>query len=196
MLTIERMLAAGPDFYRAHELLAKAYEQRDQNDKALAEFKIVERMRPNLAGLHFEIGHLLWVMQDSESALAQLQEELRLNPNHPEANAELGTILVSHHEFEEAIPYLQRALSLKPDLLTARQQLGMAYYQRNELPIAERELKKALAGDTEGNAHYLLGMVYRKLGRANESAAALEESRRIRAERLAGIKLEKDGPTP
>jgi len=191
-----KMLSIDPEFYRAHELLAKAYETRNEDQKALAEFQTVEHMRPALPGLHYEMGHLLWAMQDSESASEQLRKELQLNPAHPEANAELGTILVSEHEFREAVPYLQRALALKPDLPAAREQLGLAFYQLNELSSAERELKRALPGDTQGNAHYLLGMVYRKLGRPQESNAALAESRRIRAERLAGANLEKDEATP
>ena len=65
----------------------------------------------------------------------------------------------------------------------------MVFYQRNELPIAERELKKAISDDPEGTAHFLLGMVYRKMGRMQESDAALGESRRIRAERLAKVKV-------
>ncbi|MDQ2842557.1 MAG: tetratricopeptide repeat protein [Acidobacteriota bacterium] len=196
VLVLIQMLAIDPNFYRAHELLAKRYESRDENDKALAEYKLVEQARPTLSGLHFAMGHLLWVMQDSDSALVQLKEELRLNPDHPEANAEVGTILVNKHESDEAIPYLRKALLLKPDMVTARQQLGMAFYQRNELPIAERELKKAISDDPEGSAHFLLGMVYRKMGRAQESNAAFGESRRIRAERLAEVKVEKDESTP
>ena len=192
ILVLIRMLAIDPNFYRVHELLAKTYENREENDKALAEYKLVEQERPTLSGLHFAMGHLLWVMQASESALVQLKEELRLNPDHPEANAEVGTILVNKNESGEAIPYLRKALLLKPDMVTARQQLGMVFYQRNELPVAERELKKAISDDPEGSAHFLLGMVYRKMGRAQESSAALGESRRIRAERLAEVKVEKD----
>ena len=196
LLVLAQMLAIDPNFYRAHELLAKTYEQREENDKALAEYKIVEQMRPELSGLHFAMGHLLWTMQNSEAALVQLKEELRLNPNHPEANAEVGTILAREHQYNQAVPYLQKALLAKPDLITARQQLGMVFYQRNELPIAERELKKAIADDPEGTAHFLLGMVYRKMGRMQESDAALGESRRIRAERLAKVKIEKDESAP
>src|SRR6202012_5914152 len=137
MLILARMLAIDPNFYRAHELLAKTYEQRDENDKALAEYKIVTQLHPELSGIHFAMGHLLWTMQDSDAALVELKQELRLNPSHPEANAEIGTILVNKHQADEAIPYLRKALALKPDLTTARQQFGMAFYQLNDLPGAE-----------------------------------------------------------
>jgi tetratricopeptide (TPR) repeat protein len=185
LATLERMLAIDSDFYRVHELLAKTYERREEKDKALAEYRIVEQTHPGLPGIHFAIGHLLWTMEESDEALTELSEELRLNPAHPEANAELGTILAAQHERDQAISYLQKALQLKPDLVTAREQLGMVRYQKGDYVAAEKELKRVLLDDPEGSVHFVLGMVYRKMGRTEESRAALEGSRRIKAERLA-----------
>jgi len=194
VIIVAQMLSIDPDFYRAHELLAKNYQRLEQNDKALAEFRTVERMRPTLSGLHFEIGHLLWSMQDPEAAIKELREELRLNPDHPEANAEVGTILVAKHDPAQGTPYLQKALHLKPTLTQAHVQLGMAFYRLHKFPEAAVELKEALADDAEGNAHFILGMVYRRMGRQAESKVALDESRRIRSERLMQVKIEKDDP--
>jgi Tfp pilus assembly protein PilF len=90
---------------------------------------------------------------------------------------------------------LDKALSLKPDLITARQQLGIAYYQRKDFVRAEQELKKGLSDDSAGTVHFILGMVYRRLGRPEESRLALEASRKIRSERLAEVKIETQAPT-
>jgi tetratricopeptide (TPR) repeat protein len=193
---LDRMLAIDSDFYRVHQLLAKTYERKDEDEKALAEYGIVEKMRPSLSGLHFAMGHLLWTMNEPDKALVELEKELALNPDHAEANAEIGTILVAKHQNDEAIPHLEKALRLKPDLAAARQQLGIACYQRKDFLRAELELKKSLPGDSEGTAHFVLGMVYRRLGRAEESRVALEASRKIRAERLADIKIENPETTP
>jgi len=146
-------------------------------------------MSPTLEGLHLAIGHLLWLTEQPDLAVVELQKELRLNPAHAEACGEIGTILVSQHEAEKAIPYLERAVHLKPDLLNAYQQLGKAFYLRNDYNRAERELKKVLTVDPEGNAHYLLGMVYRDAGRTAEAHAMLQESRRIKAERFAEVRM-------
>jgi tetratricopeptide (TPR) repeat protein len=195
LATLEQMLAIDPDFYRAHELLAKTYERREEKDKALAEYRIVAQTHPELPGIHFAIGHLLWTMEEPDEALTELSGELRLNPAHPEANAELGTILAARQERDKAISYLQKALQLKPDLVTAREQLGMVLYQKGDYAAAEKELKRVLLDDPEGSAHFVLGMVYRKMGRTEESRAALEGSRKIKAERLAENNIALEGST-
>ena len=195
-LVLERMLAVDPNSFRTHQLLAKIYEHRDQSEKALAEYRTVEQMQPALSGVHFSIGHLLWTMNEPNEAVGELKKELQLDPDHPEANAEIGTILVAQHESDTAIPYLKKALSLKPDLVTARQQLGMAFYEKKDYPRAEQELKRGLNDDAEGSVHFVLGMVYRRMGRMDESRTELAESNRIRAERRAEVKLQTTEATP
>jgi tetratricopeptide (TPR) repeat protein len=186
LVVLERMLAADPDSYRAHQLLARTYDQREDNDRAMAEYRIVESQRPDLPGVHFSMGQVLRRKGESDQAMAEFALELRLNPSHAESSAEIGTILASQHEPQKAIPYLETALRNKPELTMARQELGKAYYLNKEYAKAERELKAALTADDDGTAHYTLGMVYRQLGRDQEARAALNEARRIQSERLAG----------
>lgn len=191
--TLAQLLATAPGSYRAHQLQAQTYAYRGEVDKALAEYRIVEQQHPELPGLHFAIGELVWKKRDTGQAESEFQKELQLNPDHAEANAELGTILVSEHNPVAAIPYLEKALRLKPDLTIVHEQLGKAFYQQKNFQKAIGELRQALATDQDGNVHYMLGMVYRDMGRSQESQAALSESRKIKAERLARIKIEKPG---
>ena len=185
------MLAAHPDSSRTHQLLGQTLAGREENEKALAEYRTVESASPALGGVHFAIGELLWKMNQTDQAMLEFQQELRLNPAYAEASAAAGTILVSQHQSERAIPYLERALQLKPGLLLAHQELGKAFYQRREFLKAEGELRKAQADDPEGNVHYLLGTVYRQLGRNGEASAAFAESRRIKVERLNAVNAAK-----
>jgi tetratricopeptide (TPR) repeat protein len=185
LAVLGRILAIDANSARAHQMLAQTYDQQEESEKALVEYRIVEQMNPGLSGVHFAIGHLLWKLGEPDQAIPELQEELRRNPGHAEAHAELGTILVVQHDPDKAILSLKEALRLKPELSSAHQELGKALYQRKDLVRAEQELKKCLAPDPEGNVHYLLGMVYQGLGRTGESKHAFAESRRIKAERLA-----------
>ncbi|MEI9976990.1 MAG: tetratricopeptide repeat protein [Ignavibacteriota bacterium] len=185
------MLTATPDSPRTHQLMAQTLAERNENEKALAEYRKVEGALPTLGGVHFAIGELLWKMEQTDAAMAEFQQELRLNPAYAEASAAAGTILVSQHEADRAIPFLEKALQLKPGLLLAHQELGKALYQRQEFARADRELRKALADDPEGTIHYLLGTVDKQLGRDADANAAFAESRRIKAERLNAVNAEK-----
>jgi tetratricopeptide (TPR) repeat protein len=185
------MLSAAPDSPRTHQLMGQTLAERGENEKALAEYRIVEAAAPALVGVHFAVGELLWKMNQTVPAMAEFQQELRLNPGHAEASAAAGTILVSEHEADRAIPYLERAIRLKPGLLPAHLELGKAFYQRSEFVKAEGELRKALADDSEGNVHYILGNVYKQLGRDEQARSAFAESRRIKSERLNVVNAEK-----
>lgn len=188
---LAEMLSADPDSPRTHQLLGQTLAQREENEKALSEYRIVEGATPEVGGLHFAIGNLLWKMNQTDSAMIEFKQELRLNPGYAEASAAAGTILVSQHQPDQAIPYLEKALQLKPGLLLAHQEMGKALYQRREFLKAEGEFRKALADDPEGNVHYFLGNVYKQLGRAKEAGESFAESRRIKTERLSAVNAEK-----
>jgi tetratricopeptide (TPR) repeat protein len=181
---LNELLTLDPASSRAHELQAQTYENREEDDKALVEYRTVEQLDPLLPGLHFEIGHLLWKTGDPEQAIKELKQELQLNPEHAEANGEMGTILVTYHKPDEAIPYLIAALHAKPDLWLIHQQLGEAYFLQKDYPKAEAELQRALAIDLDGTAHYQLALLYRAEGKSNAAAEQFEATRKIKADRL------------
>ena len=130
---------------------------------------------------------------DAEGALEELRKELQLNPDHPEANEEVGTILVAEHEPDNAIPYLEAALRLSPDAGFIHEQLGSACLQQKDYPKAEAELKKAVADDPYGSAHYQLALAYRAEGLRTEAAAEFETVRRIKEDRLGENRPDETG---
>ncbi|HTV53291.1 MAG TPA: tetratricopeptide repeat protein, partial [Terriglobia bacterium] len=189
---LSRMYQVDPNSYRVHQLLGRIYEYRWQNDKALAEYRTVERMRPALPGIHLAAGEVLWREEQLDPALTEFKAEIKLDPYDARPYAEMGTVLVAKHESEKAISYLTKALQLQPDLLLDRKYLGIAYYRQKDYARAEQEFKKALPIDRDGSVHYLLGVVYRALGRPKEAKAEMEEARLIQAasERRAEVKTE------
>lgn len=183
--TLDKLIAIDPDSARVHQLLGQIYEDRDDSDKALAEYRIVEKMEPSLPGIHYEIGHLLWLFGDRANALVELHQELKLNPVHAEANGEIGSILIIQGKPDKAIPYLESALRIDPGLFFIHRQLGTAYLLQKKYPEAEQELKIAARNDMNGSAHYQLGMAYRAEGKTEEATRAIKISGNIRAELLA-----------
>jgi tetratricopeptide (TPR) repeat protein len=183
--TLEHLLAVAPDSYAAHQLLAETYQNAEQDEKALTEYRVVEGMVPDLPGVHFSIGHLLLKMSQQDQARDELAAELRLNPDHAEANAEMGTILLDRLDAANATPYLEKALHLDPDLWATYRQLGKAYYMQKDYARAETALQQAVRHDPQGLAHYQLGLVYRSLGQKDAANAQFEISRKLKLEGLA-----------
>jgi tetratricopeptide (TPR) repeat protein len=182
---ILRLLAVAPDSYHVHQLLGQLYVGREEDEKALAEYRAVAAARPDLPGVHFWLGHLYWEHGDADHALAELTRELELDRGHPEANAELGAVLVAEGRAGEAIPHLDTAIHAKPDLWPAYAQLGRAYAIEKSYARAEQVLNRALAHDPDGSTHYQLGLVLRAEGKAAQAAQTFAQVRAIKNEKMA-----------
>ena len=185
MAQIARLLAVAPDSYHVHQLLGQLYVDREEDDKALAEYLAVAAARPNLPDVHFWLGHLYWKHGDADHALAELTRQLEIDPGHPEANGEIGAVLVAQDRIAEAIPHLELAVRSKPDLWPAYQQLGRAYASQKNYVRAEEALKLDLPHDPDGGAHYQLAQVLRAEGKTAESAKLFAQVRAIKTERSA-----------
>jgi tetratricopeptide (TPR) repeat protein len=197
LIPFQQLLYLAPDSYPAHQLLAETYANAENDDQAIAEYRIVDRMAPNLPGIHFAIGHLLLRHGNSDEAMAEFQAELRLNPDHAAASAEIGAILVGEEEQRAGIIYLKKATQLAPDLWAAHRELGEAYYREKNLVLAEAELQQAIGHDPEGLAAYQLGLVYRALGRSEAAKTMFERSRQIKADRFSeGIETQVNPEAP
>lgn len=180
----EHLVSIAPDSYQFHQMLAELYMGRDEDDRALAEYLAVAAERPDLAGVHFWLGHLYWKHGDAQHALVELAKELELTPGHPEANGELGTVLLAEDRTAEAIPHLESAIRNKPDLWPAYSQLGRAYAALKNYQRAEQLLKVALAHDQDGSAHYQLGLVFRSEGKTAQAVEAFEQVKKIKREKM------------
>ncbi len=182
--TLEQLLSIAPDSYPAHQLLAETYQNAEQDAKALAEYRVVENLAPNLPGVHFSIGHLLLKMGQQEQAREEFSAELRTNPDHGGANAEMGTILLNQQDSAQAIPHLEKALQSDPDQWSTYRDLGKAYYMQKDYAKAERALQQAVHHDPEGLAHYQLALVYRSMGNKQAANEQFEIARTLKLENL------------
>jgi tetratricopeptide (TPR) repeat protein len=185
MEQIARLLAVAPDSYHVHQLLGQLYVDREEDDKALAEYHAVAAARPNLPDVHFWLGHLYWKHGDADHALAELTRQLELDPGHPEANGELGAVLVAEDRAAEAIPHLELAIRSKPDLWPAYSQLGHAYATQKNYARAEEILRRGLAHDHDGSTHYQLAQVLHSEGKNAEATQMFAEVRAIKNEESA-----------
>jgi tetratricopeptide (TPR) repeat protein len=182
---VTRLLAVAPDSYHVHQLLGELYVAREEDDKALAEYRAVAAAMPDLPDIHFWLGHLYWKHGYADRAFAELTRELQLDPGHPEANGELGAILVTEGRIKDAIPHLELAIHSKPDLWPAYAQLGRAYAIEKRYALAEQVLRRAVAHDQDGSIHYQLGLVLRAEGKNAQAAEAFARVRVLKIERMA-----------
>ena len=155
---------ADPDSYRFHQLLGDLNAAKNDDGKAIDEYRLAVQAKPSVPNLHYSLGHILWKDLKVSEARTEFQTELALNPNHAGALDDLGDTYLLEHQPAMALPYLTRALAADPANSDIHRDLGTAYSELKNYSKAEAEFKIAVAGDNDGSVHYKLARVYQALG--------------------------------
>ena len=164
-----RLYQADPNSFRVHELLGDLAVARNDDTKAIEEYRAALALNANAPNLHYSLGHVLWKDLVVPEARVELEAELKMNPRHAGALHDLGDSYLLEHHPETALPYLVRALQANPENPDIHRDLGTAYVQLKDYAKAESEYKIGLAGDQDGSVHYKLAKVYQSLGKKAEA---------------------------
>jgi tetratricopeptide (TPR) repeat protein len=175
-----------PDSYRAHQLKGQYYEELNQDENAIAEYRKAVELNPQLPNVHFLIGNLYWRREKPDQAFPELRKELETDPSHPQALYELGDIYVSKNMPGEAAPYFLKAVQFEPGMEEAHLALARIYADENALDKAVAHLQKASALDPKDpTPHYRLSRVYQQAGKLQQSQAELAIFAKLRREQPA-----------
>ncbi|MEX2262295.1 MAG: tetratricopeptide repeat protein [Bryobacteraceae bacterium] len=171
---IQRLKTASPNSYRLHQILAENYASIHRKPEAIAEYRKVIALQPQLPGAHYELARLS-SDTDPEEAVKLLRKELAIDPLHYAAKSLLGRLHVALDRPAEAIPLLRAALEAKPDLLDARKALGRALVNTKEPAEALPHLRAVEdANPDDEQIHFLLSQAYRMLGKNVEAAREMQ----------------------
>jgi Tfp pilus assembly protein PilF len=184
-----RLYQAGPNSYRVHQLMGDLEAAKENDGKAIEEYRTAVAMKPSVPNLHYSLGHLLWKDLKTDEARKELNAELQLNPRHAGALHDLGTTYLMEHQAEKALAYLIRALEADPGDPDIHRDLGTAYAELHDYAKAEAEFKAAIPGDYDGSVHYKLARIYQAKGDKEDAAREFEISTSLNRE--SHVKLEK-----
>lgn len=124
-------------------------------------------------------------MNNLPQAEAAFVRELELDGHNALAMYKLGYIRVKRGNTKEGLPLLEKAVAQAPGMLDARYYLARAYSELGDQDRALTELERVRSDGPTGilaeSVWYQLGQVYRKKGRPDESRAALEKYRELKA---------------
>jgi protein O-GlcNAc transferase len=186
-----RLFELYPDSYRARLMRGEAYEKASppESEKALEQYRRALALKPDLPGIQYAIGRILWKLRRWDEAVPALRMELQRNPNHGLAHYYLGNSYLSLDDRESAIAHLQAATRARPDLGQAYRDLGRALAGSGRHEAAITAFRKALESDPEyPGVHAQMAVAFRALGRIEEAAQAAEAARALSAKRNRGLR--------
>ena len=97
-----------------HMILAEAYSQTKQYDKAEDEFHKVLALQPNYAAAHEELGTALFQDGQYDQAIDECRAALRLDPHNANAHNILGATLEQKGDLKGALEEYRAACELDP----------------------------------------------------------------------------------
>lgn len=146
-------------------------EAEKEYEKAIA-------LRPDLPGLHVELGEIYAASLQWTQAEDQFRAEAKAQPGSAEVAYRLGDALLQEGKMKEAAEELRRSDSLRPDMPETLYALGRALAV-SDPNAAERALDRVIAVEKAAQAYLLLASIHRRQGKPELAARDMEEYKHI-----------------
>ena len=126
--------------------LGEALMSQGQYNEALKELLKAERLFPDDAYLHNDLGLVYLYKKKIELAIDHFSRAVSINPDYADAMNNLGIVYIENHDWDKAIGCLQKVseniLYATPHIPYAN--LGWAYYNKNQYDTSILYYEKAL----------------------------------------------------
>ncbi|HEY6293602.1 MAG TPA: tetratricopeptide repeat protein [Terriglobia bacterium] len=187
-----KLAELSPDSARVHEMLARSDADQNRLSAAGHEYEVALHLAPELPDLHLGLGTVYWLAGDWTRAEDELKKTLELSPGSAVASYELGDSYTQQHQWQQAVGPLKRALTNSAVESRARLDLAKTEEELGQPSAAIEDLLLLAPGDRNGEVHYRLAMLYRKIGENTEAQAELATSEALRksSDQLSQQRLE------
>lgn len=184
--TTEALLTSFPNSARAHQLSGKTFFNMRQMSEAEKEYKQALALRPDLPGLHLELGQIYAASAQWANAEQEYRKEAERQPGNAEAAYRLGEALLWQGNADGAKRELDRSNKLHPDMPETLYALGKAASQGGDDTMAERAWLRVAELEKEsplaGQAHLNLAALYRKQRKPQQAEKEMQAFRKSRSE--------------
>jgi tetratricopeptide (TPR) repeat protein len=182
-----------PDSAQMHQAMAHELARHDEKAAAIANYEAAIKINPQLPGLHFELGEMLYNSEDptlQAQAEAEYKTALALNPSDEKAESRLGDVAAKRGDLKAASDDYSHALQLDPKDADVETDLAKVLLSMNQPQAAQKLLEQSVQIDpTNYVAHYRLSTLYRTQGRVEDAKRELAQYQKYKdmKEKLGNI---------
>jgi tetratricopeptide (TPR) repeat protein len=179
---LNRLVEVGGDTAQFHLIMGKAYLNRQEPERALAELERAESANPDLPFVHFNLGMAFMRTHnhDNERAAAEFLKDIAIEPDLPDNYEQLGVLYQRMEKYDDAEKSFRDAL--QRDVKRPRSYFGLAkiHQLRGKYQEALRAIDDALRLAPDGQSvHYVRAQILTKLGRREEAQAEFSTVKKI-----------------
>jgi tetratricopeptide (TPR) repeat protein len=143
------------------------------------------RLRPDLPGLHLELGQVYANSAQWPKAESEFRAEAKLQPGNAEAAYRLGTALLQQGNAHDALVELKRSNELKPEMPETLYSLGKAASLAGENTVAERSWLKVIELEKNtsiaAQSYFALAGLHRKQGKLTQSQQEMQQFQKLQS---------------
>ena len=159
---------------------ALALHRAGRLTEAIALYKRVLLIRPDLPEPHNNLGAALASVGRLDEAVAAYRRGIELNANNAETHANLGHSLRDLGMYEASEQSFRRAILVAPNNVEAHSGLGTVLMDLGRPAEAEASFRRAIVLKPDyAGAYNNLGLALKEAGRLEESRRALEQAIRL-----------------
>ncbi len=174
--TLEKLLAAKPDFMDGVYNLALVYVNLDRPTEAIPKFKEVIEKTGGSADVFTNLGAAYFGLEQFDDAADAYKQAVEKDPKFVPALRNLGTALRSLKRYEESITYLEKVPLLAPRFANGHLSLGVSYARAGHLEKAKACFETTLKLEPENaEAWYELGVLHSHDGDHDRAINAFEK---------------------
>ena len=145
-------------------------------DEADKEFRRAIELKPGYATAHEWYALFLGIQRRLDESLREIKTARELDPLSLSVNTGMGRIYHFRNEIDKAVEQFNKTLELDPSYAEAHFGLGLAYFKAKDFVKAEAAVSKAAELSRRRPVIIgVLGAIYSKLGRKEESDKLLKE---------------------
>jgi tetratricopeptide (TPR) repeat protein len=194
---LSRFVELGQNTAEYHLLMGKAFLNREENDKALAELQQAAQSDPRLPFVHFNLGLVYLARLDFDRAKEQFEKDIALEPDVAFNYDRLGLVYIYQQQDAKAEENFREALLRDSHLSSSYFGLARVYQRERKFDQALAAIDSAIKIDEDNpNYHNLKGQILLRQGHTQgghtELAVAtrlLNASRARRQSELSGEAL-------
>jgi tetratricopeptide (TPR) repeat protein len=160
----QRLIKSFPGEMMLFNILGVCFEQEGAFQKAADAYKQALSINPAIPELQFNLGAMLYALNEPKKAIHHYEEAIRLNPNFTEAYFNLGTLHQSQSEYSQAINAYEKALTIQPGFYEALANIGTIKQLQGRLDEAIECFKRTITIQEDAKGHYNLAGAYRNQG--------------------------------
>jgi Tfp pilus assembly protein PilF len=168
-----------PGSAQMHQVMARELGRHGDEAAAVANYREAIKIDPRLAGLHSELGDLLYHSSDAPlkaESESEFRAALAVSPRDAKAHMMLGAIAEKQGDVKAAYDDYSHAMEIDPNDGDAVTAVGKTLISMNQPEKAQQMFERAIQIDpTNYLAHYRLGTLYRQAGKTEEAKQQVAE---------------------